>query len=504
MKEGVKNTGKLFGIFAWLIMLSGIVVRIAVYLQNRNFFIDEANVARNVYERGFAGLAKPLSYEQYAPPVFMWLLKLSGVLFGYGEYALRLYPIIAGVASVIALFYVLKELMPGRALWYPLLLFCVGFIFIKYSSELKQYVSDALVTLLLILLALKTDIFQKRQVQFILLWCIVGSIAIWLSMPSVFTLAGIGLYYMCICLQRKDYKRLLPVILTGGVWIAQFAFYYIVILKPQANTDYLQNFHREYFLILIPKGYEEMRHNWGVIKELINEASGYGKVNIITNGLLIVVGLVFFMRRSFAKSLLIIVPLATTMLAAGLHQYSLIPRVAIFMMPLLLILIGYGLEQVMSIRFVMPKVLVAGVALYCAYIFSSLNMLYKPHLFEQVTDEFSFLQKHGIKGSELYVHWGTKPAYIYYTEINPRRQQWQDLDNAHLVEWYTNWDSTVQSIHGRAAFIYTSLSLEDARNYNTQVKKYMALTDSLEIEDGRRYAYIYRSLSDSTKSNGLQ
>jgi hypothetical protein len=37
------------------IILAGAVVRIIVYLQNRNLIIDEANVTRNLYERSFAG-----------------------------------------------------------------------------------------------------------------------------------------------------------------------------------------------------------------------------------------------------------------------------------------------------------------------------------------------------------------------------------------------------------------------------------------------------------------
>src|SRR5690606_20568037 len=86
----------------WLVIALiaiGIILRLYVYFQNRNLIIDEANVARNIAERGFAALALPLDYAQYAPPVFLWITKFFTMLFGMGEMALRLYPLLCGIAS---------------------------------------------------------------------------------------------------------------------------------------------------------------------------------------------------------------------------------------------------------------------------------------------------------------------------------------------------------------------------------------------------------------------
>jgi hypothetical protein len=72
----------------------GVLLRMAMYFHNRNLIIDEANIVRNLAERDFAGLTLPLKYEQYAPPVFLWIEKLASLLFGYGEKAMRLYPLL--------------------------------------------------------------------------------------------------------------------------------------------------------------------------------------------------------------------------------------------------------------------------------------------------------------------------------------------------------------------------------------------------------------------------
>src|ERR1700748_715444 len=87
----------------WLviaIIIVGVVLRLIYYFQNRCLFIDEANIARNIYERSLEGLAKPLNYEQYAPPLFLWIIKISTLLFGCSEFAFRLFPLLCGIASL--------------------------------------------------------------------------------------------------------------------------------------------------------------------------------------------------------------------------------------------------------------------------------------------------------------------------------------------------------------------------------------------------------------------
>src|SRR5690606_38617178 len=121
-------------VVAWAILLFGISLRIFMYLQNRGLIIDEANIVRNIYERDFYSLATPLNYEQFAPPVFLWILKLNSFLFGYSEYAMRLYPLFAGITSVYLLYLLSKQYM-FRAAWYPLFLFATAYIFVRYSTE---------------------------------------------------------------------------------------------------------------------------------------------------------------------------------------------------------------------------------------------------------------------------------------------------------------------------------------------------------------------------------
>lgn len=484
---------KVLHLLPWLIIFVGAVTRIIVWFQNRNLFIDEANVARNIYERNLAGLARPLSYEQYAPPVFLWITKISASLFGYSEMALRVMPILSGIGALIMLFYLLRECTSYKALWYPLALMAVSYILIRYSSELKQYMTDAFVVLSLMVLALKTDLLQLSAKKFTLIWFLVGSLAIWASMPSVFALAGIGCYYLFLCLQAKNYQKIYPLAIVAVLWVAQFVFYYLAILKPQADSSYLQNFHQGYFMFLIPTDKAKLMHNWYLFRTLLQETSGYAGLSWKVNTGLFLLGAIALLRKQTARGLLVIVPILAVFLAAGLHQYSLIPRVGIFIMPLILVLIGCGFSTLMSIRFIPLQLLLVFFGIRAINDHSMLRpMIKEPYQFENLTEEFEFLQEHHLSGSQIYMHYGVVPAYKYYTEIHPARNKWAAMKGAHPVSWDVNRDSLAQQVARPVAFIYTSISKEELDTWKNDFGRHLAIDTFIEDETRRCFVYIYK------------
>ncbi len=481
---------RFFKIVAFAIMLVGIVVRTAVFLQNRNLYIDEANIARNIYERSFLQLALPLSYEQYAPPVFLWMLKLFTEIFGYGEAAFRMYPLLAGTASIILLYLILKEITSLRSLWYPLGLFVVSYMSIRYASELKQYMSDVMIVLALILLALKTDVLKMRHGKFILIWLAAGTLAIWSAMPSVFVLTGVGFYYFRQLIAHKQSGKLWVIIVTGLLWLVQFAIYYLLILKTQIESSYLQNFHQEYFLFATPENKEEWLHNWNVIKNLIQEAGGFWQYALYFNTGLLLTGGIAFIIREPAKALLILVPLAAVITAAALNQYSLIPRVAFFMTPLFLLLIGYGLHWLISLKSAPLSLVLYAFGSYCIYSLNMIKLAWQPLETEQITDAMSFVMSRDInQGDRLFVHNGAGPAFIYYTQIHPEQSKWNRINNAHLLLWDADFDALARNSEGRTAYIFTSVDINKLSAKKSIIEKYC--TETAKLEKQGCYAYVF-------------
>lgn len=482
---------KYLKILAWLIILLGIVLRLVVYFQNRNLIIDESNIARNLYERRFIGLAKPLNYEQYAPPVFLWMLKLSSVLFGFSEYALRIYPMLCGIAALFVFYSLLKEFMSHKVLWYPLFLFATAEIFVRYSSELKQYMPDVLIVCSLLLLALRKDIFTMRAGRFTLLWIIVGTIAIWSSMPSIFALAAVGIYYSWQCFKRKDWKLFGRVVLIGSIWVLQFAFYYFAILRDQANSKYLQDFHKNDFLFATPANVPEWMHNWAVVSNLFRQF-GNGDLPILFNFCMFLLAIIIFIRKDLQRGLLVITPVALMLIAAALKQYTLMARVAMFSLPLLLLAIGYALDMLLNIKKTAVRVVLLILMIAFAYNANKISMVWHRFKNEELTTAIRIVEKEGIPGNDVYFYHSSRPALIYYTQINPDSSRWKDMKNATPLYWYTNYDSLgwgirdIEGVRRPVAFIFTNATDAEVKERTT------GLDDHLQLVKKYEESYFYR------------
>jgi 4-amino-4-deoxy-L-arabinose transferase-like glycosyltransferase len=478
-KKPIENRFQLLALF---VVLMGIVFRITIFVQDRNLIIDEANVVRNIYERGFIELLQPLKYEQYAPPLYLWSLELFSHLFGYSEQAMRLSALLCGIAAIFVFWRVLRRILPENSLWLPLGLFCFAPIIIKYSAEVKQYVPDAFVAICLVGLAISTDIFAQSRKRFLTTWLLAGSIAIWSSQPSVFILASVGFYYFFQMVVKKEWRLISLLAIIATVWLAQFAVYFELILKSQINSDYLQNYHREYFLFATPANAEEWKHNWMRILEILNNTVGYNTYSWHAAIVLILIGAVRLLRKSLAKFALFTFPVLLTLLAAALNQFSLIERVIVFILPFTMLLVGLGFTQLVSIswKWVQAPILLFGFFILKEYNFSSLFR--EKFAFQEFTSGMDYIMSKNGTGKELYVDCATVDDYIYYTEIHPSREKYRSLYGAYLFKWAdTNFDEVASKIETpRSFFIFTGGG-DGARNKVVDVvKRYHNETDYFE------------------------
>ncbi len=451
-----------------VIILLGITLRLVFYFQDRSLFIDEANVARNIYERSFSALCLPLSYEQYAPPLFLWIIKCFTLLLGYGEYSYRLFSLVCGIATLWLMYVTLKKYCSYTVAWYPLIIMATGFIYIRYSAELKQYMCDAMVVLLLLIAALKISFENNTNIKFVALWALLGSVTIWLSMPGVFMLAGVGAYYAYIALRQKLYTKLPALVGVALIWLGQFCLYYFLILKPQINSDYLQNCHKDFFLYLLPTSMAKLDHNADVFVKALSAMGGKWTIPEFFHIMCLVVGWVVLFRKHTAKAILVSVPIACLVLAASINQYALTPRLIIFIFPLLLIIIAVGFQQLLQVKFVAVKAILVIVACICFYLSNTLDLFYKRYDNEQITESLNYLKKEQITGDHLLVHNLAMPAYIYYTTIHPNKKEWQAQANATFLHWNTNYDSLAQAFKGRTAMLY-SWAPDDEWTHNKMI-----------------------------------
>ncbi|RYD58733.1 MAG: hypothetical protein EOP56_03865 [Sphingobacteriales bacterium] len=483
MNNPAKKYQYAYSIAAAAIILLGIALRLKVLADSRCLWIDEASVARNIYERGFIGLTTPLDYYQYAPPLYLWIVKLSAILFGYCEAALRLWPFIAGVGSLYFLWRILKRETSAAVALYPLSLMATGFMYVRYGTELKQYIPDMFIATLLVYLALVVDVLKAQRGRFFFIWLVAGSLSIWASMPSVFILAGIGLYYLVQV--SKDVRKAGIVVVIAVLWILQFALYYFIILKPQIHSGYLQNYHQNFFLFALPGSLAEWGHNKDVLLSILKVAVGDKWYTIYFNLILLAVGVVSLLRNHRAKSVLFILPLVCMIAAAAMNQYSLIPRLTLVIMPLLYVSMAYGFVRLLSNKTL--RFLAVSIAILCVFGYQRLDLFTQPFEQEEITRGLDYLNKKGVAGNDLYVVVGAEHAYLYYTEMHPDKDKWHAIRHAHLLSGGIDYDSLATNIQGKPAFLYTIVF--DSFEGKKKLDNHIQLTDSFATEGC--YVFIY-------------
>jgi len=209
-------------ILTGLILLAGFLLRLRQYLTGRSLWLDEAMLALNIVNRRFGDLFKPLDYDQGAPIGFMLVEKIFSLIFGTNEFSLRLFPLMVGLGSLWMFYLLLKHFTHDAGLWIGLALFAFNPRLIYYSSEVKQYIVDVAMTILLLLIAM--PLFQQPSRKRFATLTLIGLLALWFSHPSLFILAGIGLSLSRFYFQKRDYKNLGLTVGMGVLWLMNVGF----------------------------------------------------------------------------------------------------------------------------------------------------------------------------------------------------------------------------------------------------------------------------------------
>ena len=72
-KKNAQSANRLIETCSQLALALGILVRLVQYFSNRSLWFDEVAVALNLQERNYSELLGALSYDQAAPPLFLWI-----------------------------------------------------------------------------------------------------------------------------------------------------------------------------------------------------------------------------------------------------------------------------------------------------------------------------------------------------------------------------------------------------------------------------------------------
>lgn len=429
-----------------MVLLLGAVVRIVVWLQNRALFHDEANLALNFCEKSFFDFFQPLDHDQFAPPLFSMVEKCSVLFLGNQEYALRLFPLLCGLASIPLFYGLARRLMTNAwVLLASVWLFSFSEILLRYTTEAKQYGCDILVALLLVRLALWQNERPFRAIPA----AIAGMTAIWLSMPAVFVLSGIGLYYLFDFWQQKNKRAFGSTMLAIGCWVISFGIYYWMLLKPSQESQNLVASHSPWFLPLFPTDAAQ----WGQWRDLLlsfpRYTAGFTVLALTCGSAGILTGIVCLFRKRKQEAFLLVVPVLACLLASALRQYSLMPRLIVWTFPLLMLCQGLGwqLWWTATHRYLRPVLLL----LWCstAGLQMSWQYLVKPYTLEEIRTVLDTVRSGFVPGDVLFADHEARPALAYYRQCHVQKDLYRFDDLVVYADWNVRPEQGNLSVSGK-------------------------------------------------------
>jgi hypothetical protein len=402
-----------YALLVLLLIGVGILIRLRIYLADMSLWRDEAALALNIIHKSFGQLFGPLDYDQGAPVGFLMIQKLAVTTLGSGEMALRLWPVTASILSIPLFFFVCLRYLGPRAALFALAFLALAATRQDYLADNKQYSTDCLVTIILLLAASPAMMdpehsFSPSRLRTL---AIAGAIAIWFSHPSVFVLAGIFVALAIRWLGNRPRQSISGILVVACAWGGSFLLDYFLCLRKLTKSDYLQHYWSAVANSFAPVPKSLAAITW-YKRSLLEMFSNF---SIEFEGLAAVVfliGVFELYRRGRHLLALLMVPIAAALAASALHQYPFDWRLLIFAIPLTIMTIAAGLDffrrQARVVQWVaLAMLLVSPVSRTAA-------TLKRPEPDCEMRQAVAFIAQHHRPGDTVYLFQSSRYDFAYY------------------------------------------------------------------------------------------
>lgn len=396
----------------------GCVIRIVQYAADRSLWLDESALALNIIDRSAGALLGPLAFSQAAPPGFLLVEKAFMHLFGRGEYALRLFPLLCSLAA-LPLFAVLARRMLTR--WpaaLATLLFAGAGDLIYYGSEVKQYSSDVTATLVLLLLGVLLSERSSLRRSTATAFAAAGCVALFCSYASVFPAVAIAVVLGVRELSRR--RRITSVLVVATVWgLASL----LVVVLSRHSTGTVQLAFKS-----APGAYVGSSSS-GILSSLREPPSALARdVGLLplpsplywTAVVVALIGLGGIVRRHIAYAGFFVGTAVLMLIASGVHRYPIADRTILFLVPVAVVLVAEGVAVLAAlVRSPSARPAVAtllAVAVLAVPGWRALSTLVHTQKHEEIKSAIAAIRPDWQSGDTLYVSYSTQFALRYYLE----------------------------------------------------------------------------------------
>ena len=354
---------------------------------------DEAFIAVNFITRTLGELSGPLDHPQIVPIGFLWIQWLVSRILGTSELALRLLPLLAGLASVLIFWRLAPKMVGRRQAMAAVVIFAASYYPVRHSIEVKSYSLDLLIALCLIWQAW-TLLHSPRNATRWIVFTLTGMIVVWASYPAVFIIGGAMFVLLYRLVHQRDAGHSLAPWLTvwvvsgmlmAGSFIAMWMLVAVVQEVNHAGIHELRGWASAFPPMDSPTGFVAWffrAHTGNLLAYPIGGNQGGSTATFI----LIIFGIIALWRTGHREALyLLLSPMPLMFIAAVLKKYPYgdSARVGQHIAPAVCLLAGAGLVAFLNHgwkkRGVVSGMQITSVAMLCIVVYGVFRDISEPY-----------------------------------------------------------------------------------------------------------------------------
>jgi len=409
-----------------MILITAVLARIYIYLRAPSLWNDEISLSMNVITHPLLALAHKLDFEQFAPLGFIWIERLIVDCAGVNERTLRLFPLVAGCLSVIAVWDMSRRLLDQYGALIAAALIGFAPFAIRYSNEAKQYGVELFVTAILLWLrSYSGDIPRKPPIQAGVIAA--GVVACLFSIPAVFVLAGLWASYAIVVFRAENRKRALTFVgLAGVIWSAAFGVIYVTLFAPHSDA-YL---HKFWLPLDLAVHLRDVNLGSVIMHSFLDPCLSLNSripMPLFAVGCICLITGVYAIQRLRGSEivLLFVTPMVLCLAAALVGKWYLFQRLMMFTAPLSAVLIAATISWTTKLvgRFSGQLQLIAAVAIIAFPLKGTAYFVRHPAV-QDLRAAVEFCQRDMQPGDVVYVSAHAMPGWMFYST------NWAKLDRA--------------------------------------------------------------------------
>jgi hypothetical protein len=336
---------------------------------------------------------------------------------GVSERSLRLFPLIVGCLSVVAVWDMSRRFLGQYGALIATALIGFAPFALRYSNVAKQYGVELFITAMLLWLrSYSGDMPRKPTLQAGVI--ATGVVACLFSLPAVFVLAGLWASYAAVALRAENRRQgLIFVALAGFIWSAAFSVIYITLLAPNASA-YL----RKWWLPLdLSVHLRDVNLGSLIAHGFLDPSLSIGSripMPVFAAGCicLILGGYAIAKLRGSQVALLFVTPLVLCLAAALVGQWYLAPRLMLFTAPLCVVLMAATICWLTKFMggITVPVRVIAAVAIVAFPLKGAAYVVRHP-TDEDLRAAVEFSQRAMQAGTVVYVFARAMTAWVFYS-----------------------------------------------------------------------------------------